>query len=71
MSYDYRRGDLEPWVPRLTKLATTARTVHVLFTTGTADAATRDARLLVRVLTEEPKPEPVPAPKPQKRRRRR
>jgi hypothetical protein len=41
-----------------------------VFTTGSADAATRDARLLVRVLTEEPLAEPPPRP-PRKRRRRR
>jgi uncharacterized protein YecE (DUF72 family) len=70
MSYDYRRGDLEPWAPRLTKLAASARAVHAIFTTGAPDAATRDARLLVRVLTEEPRPEPPPAPKPPRRRRR-
>lgn len=63
MSYDYRRGDLEPWDRRLAKLAAAARSVHVLFTTGSAEAATRDARLLVRVLTEEPRPEPPPPPK--------
>ena len=70
MSYDYRRGDLEPWAPRLAKLAGVAKAVHVLFTTGTADAASRDARLLVRVLTEEPRPEPPPPPKKSPRRRR-
>ena len=61
ISYDYRRGELEPWGSRLAKLAGTAKSVHVLFTTGRADAAARDARLLVRVLTEEPEPE-RPAP---------
>jgi uncharacterized protein YecE (DUF72 family) len=70
MSYDYRRGDLEPWRPRLAKLAASARAVHVLFTTGTAESATRDARLLVRVLTEEPAPAPPPPPKKPPRRRR-
>ena len=70
MPYDYRRGDLEPWAPRLAKLAGAAKAVHVLFTTGAADAATRDARLLVRVLTEEPRPEPPPPPKKAPRRRR-
>jgi uncharacterized protein YecE (DUF72 family) len=70
MPYDYRRGDLEPWAPRLAKLAGAAKSVHVLFTTGAADAATRDARLLVRVLTEEPRPEPPPPPKKAPRRRR-
>jgi uncharacterized protein YecE (DUF72 family) len=69
--YDYRRGDLEAWSARLTKLASTARAVHAVFTTGTAEAATRDARLLVRVLTDEPRPEPPPGPKPPPRRRRR
>ncbi len=70
IGYDYRRGDLEPWSARLTKLASSARAVHVVFTTGAAESATRDARLLVRVLTEEPRPEPPPASKPPRRRRR-
>lgn len=71
MAYTYRPGDLEPWVPRLTKLASAARSVHVLFTTGSAESAGRDARLLVRVLTEEPKPEAPPPPRPPQKRRRR
>jgi uncharacterized protein YecE (DUF72 family) len=62
--YDYRRGDLEPWRARLAKLADAARSVHVVFTTGNAEGAARDARLLVRVLTEDPEPErPPPAPR--------
>jgi hypothetical protein len=44
--------------------------VHVVFTTGTAEGAARDARLLVRVLTEEPEPE-RPAPPPGRGRGRR
>jgi uncharacterized protein YecE (DUF72 family) len=52
ISVDYRRSDLEPWRNRLEKLAGTAKTVHVLFTTGTPSGAARDARLLLRVLTE-------------------
>jgi uncharacterized protein YecE (DUF72 family) len=71
MAYDYRRGDLEAWEPRLAKLVAAARSVHVIFTTGAPEAATRDARLLVRVLTEEPRPEPPPPPKKAPRRRRR
>jgi uncharacterized protein YecE (DUF72 family) len=71
MPYDYRRGDLDPWVPRITKLASAARAVHAVFTTGSADGAARDARLLVRAFTEEPSSEPPPPPRPQKRRRRR
>jgi uncharacterized protein YecE (DUF72 family) len=72
MAYTYRPPDLEPWVARLTKLASAARAVHVFFTTGSAESASRDARLLVRVLTEEPKPDAPPPPRPpQKRRRRR
>jgi uncharacterized protein YecE (DUF72 family) len=64
-SYGYRRADLEPWRARLTKLAAAASAVHVVFTTGTPDGAARDARLLVKVLTEEPEPE-RPDPTPQK-----
>jgi uncharacterized protein YecE (DUF72 family) len=71
MAYTYRPGDLEPWVSRLTKLASAARAVHVFFTTGNAESASRDARLLVRVLTEEPKPEAPPPPRPPQKRRRR
>ncbi|MFI5045445.1 MAG: DUF72 domain-containing protein [Acidimicrobiia bacterium] len=65
--YDYRRGDLEPWVARLGKLAATARAVHVVFTTGRGEPAARDARLLVKVLTEEPRPEPPAPPRPNAR----
>jgi uncharacterized protein YecE (DUF72 family) len=71
MAYTYRPSDLEPWVPRLTKLASAARAVHVFFTTGNAESASRDARLLVRVLTEEPKAEPTPPARPPQKRRRR
>ncbi len=64
----YRRSDLEPWRSRIDKLTSGGRAVHVLFTTGTADAAARDARLLVRVLAEEPAPAP-PEPAPARGRR--
>ncbi|HEX5586576.1 MAG TPA: DUF72 domain-containing protein [Acidimicrobiia bacterium] len=60
---DYRRSDLEPWRPRLEKLAAAARAVHVVFTTGRGEAAARDARLLVKTLTEEPEPERPPPPR--------
>ena len=49
---DYRRSDLEPWRTRVEKLAATAQSVHVLFTTGTPAGAARDARLFLRVLTD-------------------
>ncbi|MET0421984.1 MAG: DUF72 domain-containing protein [Acidimicrobiia bacterium] len=61
-TYDYRRSDLEPWATRLTKLASTAKSVHAIFTTGRADAAARDARTLVKVFTEEPEPDRGPPP---------
>ncbi len=61
-AYDYRRADLEPWRARLEKLAAAATSVHVVFTTGTAEGAARDARLLIRVLTEDPEPERPPPP---------
>jgi uncharacterized protein YecE (DUF72 family) len=67
-AYDYRRGDLEPWEARLTKLAAAATSVHAVFTTGRAESAARDARLLVRVLTEDPEPERPPPAKPRGRR---
>jgi uncharacterized protein YecE (DUF72 family) len=60
---DYRRSDLEPWEARLNKLAAAARSVHVVFTTGRGESAARDARLLVKTLTEEPEPERAPPPR--------
>ena len=55
-AYDYKDADLEPWVPRLEKLAGSAKSVHVTFSGRTTDAAVRNARLLVRVLSGEPAP---------------
>ncbi len=55
-AYDYKDVDLEPWVPRLEKLAGAARSVHVTFSGRTTDAAARNARLLVGVLSGEPAP---------------
>ena len=60
--YDYKDADLEPWVPRLEKLAGAAKSVHVTFSGRTTDAAVRNARLLVRVLSGEPAPRAPPAP---------
>jgi uncharacterized protein YecE (DUF72 family) len=68
--YDYRDGDLEPWVPRLEKLAGTARAIHVIFSGRSGEAAVRNARLLVRVLSGEPAPARKP-PSPNAARRRR
>ncbi len=64
----YRRSDLEPWRARVDKLVASGRGVHVVFTTGTAESAARDARLFLRVLTEDPQPAPAPAPSPRGRR---
>jgi uncharacterized protein YecE (DUF72 family) len=69
-SYEYRDADLEPWVPRLEKLAANAKTVHVMFSGRTTDAAVRNARLLVRVLSGEPAPERKPPPSGPPRKRR-
>ena len=69
-SYEYRDADLEPWVPRLEKLAANARAVHVTFSGRTTDAAVRNARLLVRVLSGEPAPERKPPPSGASRKRR-
>lgn len=74
MRYEYRRSDLEPWVPRLEKLADGGkRRVHAIVTTTPGDAAGRSASLLVKVLTEppdaKPPPEPPPRTGPPKRRR--
>ena len=70
--YEYRRADLEPWVPRLEKLAGGGRTVHVIMTTAPVDGAGRSASLMAKVLTEPPDakpPEPPPRTGPPKRRR--
>ena len=70
--YEYRRGDFEPWIPRLEKLAAGGRTVHVIVTTAPADSAGRSASLLAKVLTEPPgsrPPEPPPRSGPPRRRR--
>ena len=65
MRYEYRRGDLEPWVPRLEKLADGGkRQVHAIVATGPTDAAARNASLLVKVLTEDPESRPAPEPPP-------
>lgn len=61
-AYDYKDVDLEPWKPRLEKLAGAARSVHVTFSGRTTDAATRNARLLVRVLSGEVTSERRPPP---------
>jgi uncharacterized protein YecE (DUF72 family) len=61
-AYDYKDVDLEPWKARLEKLAEAAKSVHVTFSGRTADAASRNARLLVRVLSGEVIPEKRPAP---------
>jgi uncharacterized protein YecE (DUF72 family) len=60
--YDYKDVDLEPWKARLEKLAGTARSVHVTFSGRTTEAASRNARLLVRVLSGEVTPERTPPP---------
>jgi uncharacterized protein YecE (DUF72 family) len=70
-AYDYKDADLEPWVPRLEKLAGAARSVHVTFSGRSTDAAVRNARLLVRVLSGEPAPARTPPPSGGKARRRR
>jgi uncharacterized protein YecE (DUF72 family) len=61
-AYDYKDVDLEPWKARLEKLAGAAKSVHAIFSGRTSDAASRNARLLVRVLSGEVVPEPRPAP---------
>lgn len=60
--YDYKDVDLEPWKARLEKLAGAAKSVHVTFSGRTTEAATRNARLLVRVLSGEVVPERRPPP---------
>jgi uncharacterized protein YecE (DUF72 family) len=58
--YDYKDVDLQPWKPRLEKLASSATSLHVMFSGRTSDAAARNARLLVRVLSGEVTPERRP-----------
>ena len=70
-SYDYKDVDLEPWKARLEKLAGAAKSVHVTFSGRTTEAASRNARLLVRVLSGEVVPEPRPAPGPPRKGRHR
>ena len=60
--YDYKDVDLEPWKARLEKLAGAAKSVHVTFSGRTTEAATRNARLLVRILSGEVVPEQRPPP---------
>jgi uncharacterized protein YecE (DUF72 family) len=67
--YDYRDSDLEPWVARLEKLVATTRAIHVVFSGRNGDAAVRNARLLVRVLSGEPAPQRRPSPSSGARRR--
>lgn len=69
-AYDYKDADLEPWLPRLEKLAGAARWVHAIFSGRTTDAAVRNARLLVRVLSGERAPDrPPPSSGPPRKRR--
>ena len=66
---EYRLTDLTPWVARLEKLAAAHHPVHAIMTTRGNDGAARNARLLVRALTEEPEPTPEPPPRTNKPRR--
>jgi uncharacterized protein YecE (DUF72 family) len=66
-AYDYRDADFEPWPARLEKLAAAAKSVHVVFSGRNPDAAARNARLLVRVLTGDVVPEKPPEPRPDRR----
>jgi len=69
---EYRRNDLEAWVPRIEKLSGGGRKVHVVMATGPTDAAGRNAALCMKVCTEDPDarpPEPPPRPDPRRRRR--
>src|SRR5262249_40684907 len=69
-AYDYKDADLAPWVPRLEKLPTSAGSVPVTSSGRNTDAAVRNARLLVRVLSGEPAPARSPRPSGPSRRRR-
>lgn len=67
--YDYRDGDFEPWPARLEKLTAASKQVHVIFSGRNPDAAQRNARLLVRVLTGDVVPEKKPEPSPNRPRK--
>jgi uncharacterized protein YecE (DUF72 family) len=71
LRYEYRRADLEPWVPRIERLAAGGRAVHVIATVAPREGASRAASLLVKVLTDPPGAAPEPPPEPRPRRRRR
>jgi uncharacterized protein YecE (DUF72 family) len=66
---EYRLTDFTPWVARLEKLAAAKHPVHAIVTTKGNEGAARNARLLVRALTEEPEPTPEPPPRTNKPRR--
>jgi uncharacterized protein YecE (DUF72 family) len=69
-SSEYRRTDLAPWVARLERLAAAKHPVHAIFTTRGDEGAARNARLLVRALTEDPEaPPPEAAARPNRPRR--
>jgi uncharacterized protein YecE (DUF72 family) len=72
LRYEYRRADLEPWIPRIEKLAAGGHAVHVVIATAPADAAARNASLLLKTLTEPPGTAPeAPPPRSGPPRRRR
>ena len=48
--YDYRRDELEEWVPRIASLAESARPVHALMNNCYADYGVRSARTLAELL---------------------
>jgi uncharacterized protein YecE (DUF72 family) len=68
-AYDYRDADFEPWPARIEKLTAAAKQVHLIFSGRNADAAQRNARLLVRVLTGDVVPEKKPEPSPNRPRK--
>lgn len=51
--YEYRREELAEWVPRIRRLASAARRVHLLMNNCYADLGVRAARILADVLGEE------------------
>lgn len=67
---EYRRADLDPWVTRIEKLAAAKHPVHAIMTTRGTEGASRNARLLVRALSEEPSAAAPEPPRKQTRGRR-
>ena len=52
-NYLYEQSELEEWAPRIRRLASTARSVHVLFNNNYEDVGVRNARQMALLLTSD------------------